>query len=327
MNIGRRQFPQFVGVAAAAVVLVALCAHVARSQTTRTIKIVVPVAPGGATDILARLLAQQIGRAKGPTIVIENRPGAGSVIGTEAVARATPDGGTLLINSNSILIAPHLRKLSYEPLSSFEPICLLVRLPFVVIVNTASPYATLADLIGAAHAKPGQLTLAGAGPATIPHIAVEMLKRAAKVNMVFVPYPGAAPAVNALLGQHVTAALVDYAGVAEHLKARKLRALATGSRDRIESSPEVPTVAESGYKDYEEDLWYGVLAPAKTPEAMISQLTGWFTAALQAPETNSKLVAQGFHPVGTCGADFAAHMRKQYDDYGRIVREANIKTE
>jgi tripartite-type tricarboxylate transporter receptor subunit TctC len=148
MNIGRRQFPQFVGVAAALVV-VALSGHIAWSQTTRTIKIVVPVAPGGATDILARLLAQQIGRAKGPTMVIENRPGAGSVIGTEAVARATPDGGTLLINSNSILIAPHLRKLSYEPLSSFEPICLLVRLPFVVIVNTASPYATLADLISA----------------------------------------------------------------------------------------------------------------------------------------------------------------------------------
>jgi tripartite-type tricarboxylate transporter receptor subunit TctC len=144
----------------------------AQTFPSRPIKIVVPVAPGGATDILARLLAQQIGRANGPIMVIENRPGAGGVVGTEAVARATPDGGTLLLNTNSILITPHLRKLNYDPLSSFEPICFLVRLPFVIMVNSASPYRTLANLIDGAHAKPGELTLAASGPATATHIAV-----------------------------------------------------------------------------------------------------------------------------------------------------------
>ena len=319
----RRVFSAAILTAAVACIGAAL----AQTYPPRPIKIVVPLAPGGATDILARLLAQQIGRANGPTMVIENRPGAGGVIGSEAVARATPDGGTLLLTANSILITPHLRKLNYDPLSSFEPICFLVRLPFVIIVNSASPYRTLADLIDGAHAKPGELTLAASGPATSTHIAVEMLKRAANVNMTFVPYPGAAPAVNALLGQHVTAALVDYAGVAEHLKAGTLRALATGSRTRIESSPDVPTVAESGYRDYEEDLWDGVLAPAKTPDATAVRLAQLFTAALQAPETRSRLVAQGFFPTGTCGADFGAFIRKQYEEYGRNIRDANIKAE
>jgi tripartite-type tricarboxylate transporter receptor subunit TctC len=154
-----------------------------------------------------------------------------------------------------------------------------------------------------------------------------MLKRAANVNMTYVPYPGAAPAVNALLGEHLTSALVDYAGVAEQLKAGKLRALATGSRTRIELLPGVPTASESGYTDYEAELWIGVVAPAKTPKETVSQLAGWFTAAMQVAEVKAKLVAQGYVPVGMCGADFAAYIRKQYDDYGRAVREANIKAE
>jgi tripartite-type tricarboxylate transporter receptor subunit TctC len=297
------------------------------SQTTRTIKIVVNVSPGGGTDIVARLLAEQIRRARGPAMLIENRPGAGGVIGTEAVSRAAPDGNTLLITANSFVVSPLVRKINYDPLTSFEPICNLVSLPMVIVVNSASPYRTLADLLDAARAKPGDLTLASSGPAGVPHIAVEMLKRAANVNMTYVPYPGAAPAVNALLGEHLTSALVDYAGVAEQLKAGKLRALATGSRTRIELLPEVPTASESGYTDYEADLWIGVLAPAKTPKETVSQLAGWFTAAIHVAEVKAKLVAQGYIPVGTCGADFAALLRKQYDDYGRVIRDANIKVE
>jgi tripartite-type tricarboxylate transporter receptor subunit TctC len=199
--------------------------------------------------------------------------------------------------------------------------------PLVIVVNSASPYRTLADLLDAARAKPGDLTLASAGPAGVPHLAVEMLKRAANVNMTYVPYPGAAPAVNALLGEHLTSALVDYAGVAEQLKAGKLRALATGSRARIELLPGVPTASESGYTDYEAELWIGVLAPAKTPEETVSQLAGWFTAAMHVAEVKAKLVAQGYIPVTMCGADFGALLRKEYDEYGRVIREANIKAE
>jgi tripartite-type tricarboxylate transporter receptor subunit TctC len=323
MKFHRRRFLHLVGVAAAVAVLsVTVTGHGAWSQTARTIKVVVPVQPGGSNDFLARVLGEEIGRAQGPTMVIENRPGAGSIIGTEAVSHAAPDGNSLLITSPTVVINPHLRKVNYDPLTSFEPICYLANAPTVIVVNSASPYRTLADLLDAARAKPGDLTLAGAGPF---YIAFEMLKRAANLNMTFVPYPGGAPAVTALLGEHVTSVFSDYPPLAEQLKAGKLRAVATGSRTRAEALPDVPTVAESGYKDYDVEQWFGLFAPAKTPKERVSQLAGWFTAALQVPEVKAKLVVQGLYPVGMCGADFGAFVRKQYDDYGRAIREANIK--
>jgi tripartite-type tricarboxylate transporter receptor subunit TctC len=313
--------------AAIAVILVTLSGHAASSQTARTIKVVVPFSPGGVVDFVARVLAEQIGRAQGETVVIQNRPGAGGAIGAEAVSRAAPDGNTLLMAFPDLLIASHLRKLNYDLLTSFEPICNLVSYPTVIAVNSASPYRTIADLLDAARAKPGELALASLGPASAYQIAIESLKRAAKVDMTFIPYPGGAPALNALLGEHVTSLFLSYSTMAEQLKAGKLRAIAIWSRTRIESLPEVPTVAESGYKDYEMDEWNGVVAPARTPKSAVSQLADWFTAALQAPEVKRKLVAQGLYPVGTCGADFGALLRKQYDDFGRVIRETNIKAD
>jgi tripartite-type tricarboxylate transporter receptor subunit TctC len=332
MNFVRRRFLQpaeaaVAALAVAAMSLVALPTQPARSQTTRTIKIVVAVPPGGAADIVARLLAEQIGRTQGQSMVIENRPGAANIIGTEAVSRAAPDGNTLLLITPAFVINPHLRRLNYDTLTSFEPICYLVRTPTVIGVNSASPYRTLADLMNAARAKPGELTLAAAGPATLVQIAFEKLKRAANVNLTFVPYPGGASVVTALLGEHVTSAFSDYPGAAEHLKAGKLRALAIAARTRIEVLPDVPTVAESGYKDSEADLWYGVAAPTKTPKETVSQLAGWFTAALQVADVKAKLAVQGFYPVGMCGAEFGAYVRKQHDEFGRVIRESNIRAE
>jgi len=322
MKFPRRRFLYLAGVAAAVAVLsVTVTGHGAWSQTARTIKVVVTVQPGGGADFLARVLGEEIGRTQGPTMVIENRPGAGSIIGTEAVSHAAPDGNTLLIINPTFVMNPHLRKVNYDPVTSFEPICYLVNAPTVIVVNSASPYRTLADLLDAARARPGDLTLAGSGSF---YIAFEMLKRAANLNMTFVPYPGGAPAVTALLGEHVTSVFTDYPTLAAQLKAGKLRALATGSRTRAEALPDVPTVAESGYKDYDVENWFGVSAPAKTPKETVSQLVGWFTAALQVPEVKAKLAVQGLYPVGICGADFGAFVRKQYDDYGRSIREANI---
>jgi len=299
----------------------------ASSQTARTIKFVVPYSAGSPSDILARLLAEEIGRARGLTMIIEDRPGASGTIGTQFVARALPDGNTLLTVSPPLVIEPHLRKLDYDPLTSFEPICHLTNSPTLIVVRDASPYRTLADLLDAARVKPDTLTLAGVGPASSVHIAFEMLRRAANVNMAFVPYPGPGPAIGALLGEHVTSIFVPYAAVAGQLKAGKLRALATSSRTRIEDLPDVPTVAESGYKDYEMDVWFGVVAPAKTPKAMVAQLADWFAAALQVPEVKAKLTAQGLNPVGTCGANFATYLRKKYEEYGRVIHDANIKLE
>jgi len=194
-----------------AVALAAIVAIVGdvTAQPTRTVRIVVPLAPGGSADVLARLLAEQVGR-QGPAMVVENRPGGGTVIGTEAVSRAVPDGSTVLTIGYSFIINPHLRKLNYDPLTNFEPICYTAGSSMGIVVNVASPYRTLGDLFNAARSKPGELTLATAGAATTQHIAFEVLKRAANINMTHVPYPGGAPAINALLGGHVAAMLTDY---------------------------------------------------------------------------------------------------------------------
>lgn len=301
--------------------------RVAAAQSAPTIRIIVPLPPGGAGDIVARLLAEPVGHAAEHTVLIENRPGAGSVIGTEAVARAAPDGNTLLINAPYLLIAPHVKKVGYDPLTSFEPICYLVSSPGVIVVNTNSPYRTLGDFLAAAKAQPGTLTMASVGPATAQHLGLEKLKRAAGVDLTYVPYSGGAPAINALLGGHVTAVFAEYAPLAEHIKAGTLRALATSARSRIEQMPDLPTVAESGYPGYEVDLWWGLFAPARTPSGSVGRLSRWFAEALQSPDIRKKLAAQGFLPVAMCGADFAAVLRKQYEDYGRIVREAKIGTE
>ena len=291
---------------------------------TRTIRIVVPFAPAGGTDILARLLANYISRVHGLTMVVENRPGAGTLLATEAVARAVPDGNTVLIVGNSFIINPNLKKQSYDPLTSFEPICHLTRSPNVVAVHSASRVRTLADLVEAARAMPGKLTMAVNGPATSQHIGFEMFKRVAKIDLAFIPFQGGAPAVNALLGQHVDSLFSNYPTASEQFKTGKLRALAIGSRARMEAMPDLPTIAESGYKDYEEDVWFGVVAPAKTPQNIVAQLAVWFAEAVQAPEVKSKLALQELYPVGLCGADFAAHLRKQHVDYGRLIREASI---
>jgi tripartite-type tricarboxylate transporter receptor subunit TctC len=331
MRLPRRRFLQQAVEAAArciiSAMLIALFVHGAFAQTNRTIKIIVPYPAGGIADILARSLADQIGRMQSLTMIIEDRPGASGDIGTETASRAAPDGKTLVIFGNPQVISPHLRKLNYDPLTSFEPICQLTTTPTVIAVNSGSPYRTFADLLDAARAKPGGLTLASIGPASAVHIAFEAFKRAAKVDMTFVPYPGASLAINALLGDHVTSFMGNYGDASEQLKAGKLRALAAVSKTRIGALPDVPTVAESGYRDFAMDVWFGLFAPARTPKETVAVLAGWFTAALQAPETRSKLALQGLFPVGTCGAEFAAYLRKQYEQYGRDIRESNIRTE
>jgi tripartite-type tricarboxylate transporter receptor subunit TctC len=309
------------------VALGALLSLSAHAQTNRMIKFVVPFAPGGTADILARLLAEEIGKAHGVGTLIENRSGAGTIIATEAASHAAPDGNTVLFNANAFVINPHLRKLSYDPLTSFEPICQLVSSPQVIVVGGASTYRSLAQMLDAARAKPGELTLASVGPASTQHIAFEMLKHLAGVNMIFVPFNGNGPAVNALLGKHVDSVLVNYSEVAEQLQDGTFRALAVTSRNRLDRLPQVPAVAELGFKDFEAEVWFGAVVPAKTPAAVVAELARWLTAAMDAPAVKPKLNALGLFTVGRCGAAFAADLRRRFDDYGRAIRESNIKGE
>lgn len=297
------------------------------SQTVRSIRMIVPIGPGSGLDIMARLVAEQVSRTQGVAAVVENRPGGTQIIATEAVAGAAPDGSTVLFMASPFIINPHLRRVSYDPITSFEPICNLASQPQLIVVSRSSPYRSLADLINAARAKPGELTLASFGPASPVHIAFEMLKRTARVDMTFVSYSSTPAAMNAVLGDHVTSAIIGYAEALEQLKAGALRALATGAQTRVEALPDVPTLAEAGYKDAEIDLWFGAVAPAKTTKETVARLASWFTTAMQVPQVKAKLATQAFQPVGVCGADFGAFLRAQYENYGRVIREANIKAE
>ena len=300
----------------------------AQDLREKTIRIVVPFPPGGSADILARLVGQQATQASGQKIVVENRPGAGTIIASEAVARSAPDGTTMMIMSNSFVINGIVRaSLPYDPMTSFEPVCFLVDSPQVLVVNEASPYRTLKDLVEAARARPGELSYAAVGPATTQHIAGEMFKQAADINLTYVPYPGGAPAVTALVGNHVHSVLANYNEVMEQLRAGRLRPLAVASRRRIRPLPDVPTFIEAGYKDYETSAFFGTVVPAKTPKDAIAQLSTMMTDALKAPDVTAKLVAQGLDIVGTCGEDFRAHIRRQHDKYARAIRAGNIKAE
>ena len=314
-------------VAIASVLGISVPGEEAWSQAARTIKIIVPYTPGSGPDILSRLMADEIGRTQSATAVVENRPGAGTVIGTESAARAAPDGSTVLLVANSFIINPSLRKVNYDPVLGFEPVCHLASTPMVLVVNSASPYATLADLIAAARADAGAVSFASGGPGSSLHVAIEVLKRAAKIGGTYVPYGGTAPAINALMGSHVTAVFADYPTVVSHLQSGRLRALLTASQGRVAVLPDVPTFAEAGLGAYEADIFYGYVAPAKTPSDALDQLAGWFRAALKAPDMVPKLAKQGLFPVGTCGAEFGAYMRRQADGYATIIREANIKGE
>jgi tripartite-type tricarboxylate transporter receptor subunit TctC len=304
----------------------ALLGRRAWPQGARTIKLIVPYPPGGGIDSVARMMAEGIGRAQNAVVVVENRPGAGTVIATEAVQRAKPDGNTLLITLNTFLVAAHTHKLAFDPLTSFEPICMTASTPQVIVVEARSPYRSLDDLVRAARARPGELSYAQVtGTATM--IGFEVLNRDSGMRLTFVPFAGNVPAVTAVLGGHVTATVVDYPSTAAHVRSGSLRALATPSPTRMEWLPEVPTVAELGYKNIDLDLWYGLFAPKATPKAVTDQLAGWFTAWVDRPEVRGKLAAQGIKAGGQCGAPFAAFLRKQYDDYGRIIRESDIKVD
>src|SRR5215831_15999252 len=315
-----------------AMAIVALAAAAATfdaawSQTPGTIKLVVPNPPGGVSDLLARLLADEIGRTQGQSFLIETRPGAAGDIGSEAVSRAAPNGETVLINANPLVINANLRRLNFDPLADLVPICQLVRAPTALAVNAASPHRTLNDLLDSARLRPGSLTLASIGPGSATHVAFEALKRAARVEMTFVPYAGTAPAVNALLGEHVTSYFGNYSDVREQAAAGKLRVLATGSTTRTELLPDVPTIVESGFPSVHMEVWFGIFAPGKTPDETQTRLATMFSTAVRSADLKSKLVLQGLYPTATCGADFRNFVRSQYEDYRRIIRETNFLTE
>jgi tripartite-type tricarboxylate transporter receptor subunit TctC len=301
--------------------------HGAWSQAPRTIRTVLPVPPGGAIDIFSRIVAEQISTATGTNMIIESKPGAGGIIAAEYVAHAPPDGNTLLSINNGIIVSSILHKVNYDPLTSFEPICDLVTTPQIIVVNAASPYRTLAELLDAARAKPGELSIASVGPNTTQHIGIERLKRLARADLTYVPYPGGATTINALLGNHINAAVLNWSEIGQQITAGSARALATMAAQHIEPLPDLPTVAESGFPGFETDVWFGVVAPAKTPQDVTAHLIDWFRAAVTAPQVKAKLVDLALYPNPKCGADFDAHIHRQHELYTQAIHDIGMKAE
>jgi tripartite-type tricarboxylate transporter receptor subunit TctC len=293
------------------------------SAQPKSVKIIVPYTPGSGPDITSRLMAEQISKAQGINMVVENRPGAGTVIGTELVARAAPDGATLVTVANSFVINPAVGRGNYTVQGSFEPVCQLAATPMVLVVQGSSTIKTLKELVD--EAKAGKIAFASGGPASSLHVAIEVLKLAQKLDSSYVPYGGTAPAINALMGGHVQAVWADYPTVVSHIKAGTLRPIVTTSSGPIDELPGVPTLNSTGIARHEADIFYGIMAPAKTPPDILAQLAGWFEAAMKTEDVKPKLAQQGLFPSVKCGAAFGAFMKNLTDDYTRVIKEAGIK--
>lgn len=313
---------------AAATAATGLVGHAqAQAFPSRPIRLVVPFPPGGAGDLQARLVGEFMSRELGQPVVVENKPGAGTVIGTQQVAQAQPDGHTLLLIANSFVINAKLRgsTLPYAGLKAFEPVACLTNSPQALAVNSASPWRSFKEWANEVKAKPDTVSYATFGPATVQHIAAEILFRAAGLRMTYVPYPGGAPAVNSVLAGHVQTVMANLSEVQAHAEAGKLRLLAVTTAQRLPSLPNVPTVIESGIPGYEASGWFGLCAPAGTPKDVVARIARAATNAMADAEVNKRLVAAGLQPYVMDPARFAAHINAQFAQYSKVIDEAGIK--
>jgi tripartite-type tricarboxylate transporter receptor subunit TctC len=310
--------------ASVAALLFALAPAPAAAQS-KTLKIIVPYTPASGPDIIARLLGEQIGKTGGPTVVIENRPGGGAMIGIDAAARSEPDGNTLLLAANAFTVNAAMKRNNMS-LANFEPVCHLAATPMPLVVKSDARWKTIHELVADAKANPGKITFASGGPATSLHVAIEVLRLATKIDVNYVPYGGTAPAINTLMGGHVQAVWADYPTAVPHLKSGTLRALVSASPRRADALPGVPTMNETGITKYEDEIFFGLVAPAKTPQAAIKSLSDTLLAAMKAPEVQAKFAQQGIFPVGSCGAPFGDALRNIVANYERIIQQAGIKS-
>jgi tripartite-type tricarboxylate transporter receptor subunit TctC len=298
---------------------------VAQSLAGKTIRIVVPYAAGGTGDVVARVLAQAITQKTGQTIVVEDRPGASSIVGSEFAARAAPDGTTILLVENPFILSPILFPGHYDPISSFEPLCYVAATPAVLAVSSKSDIHTLSDYLKLATSKPGAVSYGGTGPASIIHIAGELLKRDAKVDITYVPYPGSPPAMNATLAGTITAVMANYSDLKGQIEAGALRPIAVPAKKRAEALPNVPTLAESGFNNLDAAVWFGFVAPAKTPKETLTQLSQYISDAVKSEGVADRLKSQGMFINLFCGAEFGNFLFDQKHSYTEFAREFDIK--
>jgi tripartite-type tricarboxylate transporter receptor subunit TctC len=300
----------------------------AQPYPARPIKIVVPYPPGGFNDTLGRTLAAKFTESWGQPAIVENKPGANTLIGSDFVAKSAPDGYTLLIVAFPFAVTPSLiRNMPYDTLKDFAPVILAAQSPNILVVNPALPMKSVAELVAMAKAKPDSLSYASTGNGSSNHISMELFKSLSGTKIVHIPYKGSAPAVTDLLGGQVHVMFDNAPNVMPQVKAGRLRALGQSGATRSAIAPDIPTVAEVGVPGYEVTVWFGLVAPAGTPREIVQKLNAEVLKILAMPDVRERFLAQGVEPLGSTPEEFREHIRAQMAKWGKVVKDAGVQAE
>jgi len=313
--------------AALAVLLSLATAAVAQDYPTKPVRLIIPFPPGGSNDVVGRMIATQLGERLGKQVVVDNRGGAGGVLGTEVAAGAAPDGYTILVVSLAYTVNPWLYKLKYDPIKSFVPVAMLASGANVLTVHPSVPVNSLEQLIALAKQKPGELNYASAGAGSFQHLGSELFKLMAGVDIVHVPFKGGGPAMIDVVGGHSQVLVSSLVQTGAHIRSGKLKALGVGSAKRSALFPDIPTIAEAGVPGYEMANWWGIVAPTGTPQPIVDKLAKEIGVVLSAPETQKHFAAEGAEVVQKTPAEFAAFIEAELAKWQRVVKDAKIKAE
>ena len=313
---------------AASAVAFAATHAAAQPFPVKSVRMIVPYAAGGGADIVGRLVAQKLGDGWGHTVVVDNRPGASGNIGTEIVARAIPDGYTLLlVGPNHTVNSSLYSKIPFDPVKDFAPVSVVTSAPYLLVVNPTIGVNSVRDLIALAKARPGKVLYASAGNGTAGHLGMELIKTMAGIDMVHVPYKGSPPALTDLIAGQVSAAFDNVLSATPHVKAGRLRAIAVSTGKRSAAVPEVPTVAESGLPGFEVAVWQGILAPAGTPRPIVDTLHAAIVAALGRPDMKERMAANGTDIIGNTPAEFAAFIQSDLVKWAKVVKSSGARVD
>jgi tripartite-type tricarboxylate transporter receptor subunit TctC len=303
------------------------CLAAAEDFPAKPIRLIVPFPPGGPNDIIARVVGQRMSEIARQPIVIDNRSGQAGVLGTDAVAKSAPDGYTIgIVSASALAISPTMEKIAYDVAKDLAPITLVATVPEMLVVAGNVPAKTMGELVALAKAQPGKLNFASAGTGGITHLAGELFRLTAKIDIVHVPYRGAAPAINDLLGQQVQMAFLDLPVILPHIKAGTLRGIALGAPARVSTAPDIPTTAEVGMPDLLIENWYGMIAPAGTPPAIVAALNKLATQAMADPSVKEKLADQGLTLEPQTPDEFRALIDAETNKWAKVIREAGVET-
>ena len=318
---------RILGAVVAGLMLLLPQAATAQDFPAKPIKLIVPFPAGGPNDIIARIVGQRMSELTKQPIVIDNRGGQGGALGTDAVAKANPDGYTIgIVNAGALAINQSMEKVPYETLRDLAPVTLVVTVPEMLVVASNVPAKNMGELVALAKAKPGALNFASTGPGSLPHLAGELLKLTAGIDIVHVPYRGAAPAINDLLGQQVQMTFLDLPAILPHIRSGTLRGIALGTTARAPTAPDVPTTVELGMPELKIENWYGMIAPAGTPPATVAALNRITTTALADPAVKEKLADQGLTTVGDTPEQFRAFIAGETTKWAKVIKDAGVQT-